>query len=185
MNLISVLLLIGCFSNPTKFHVLYEVGRPASIEYNNAKRTVGEKWNILWVYADDNRVETTGYEKIGSHNDSVMAVIAKKKGENWQEKFYSQLDEELIKQNRIREKLKSNKEYELVSEKLIEPYILFKTKNKKQSKYEVHIVGQKKEDPSEGFITLCKFDFKPLKSPHSFDCKEQSLTLFFPQNGIK
>ncbi|MDQ3192157.1 MAG: hypothetical protein M3Q58_11250 [Bacteroidota bacterium] len=187
MNLISILLLFGCLfnSDSNKFHTLYEVGRPAGLEYNNAKKEAGKKWNILWIYADNAKVEEMGYEKIGNHNDSVMAILAKKRGEDWQREFYLNVDEELNHHNKLRKDLKSHKNYKFVNEELIEPHLLFERKtNRKRSSYIVHIVGQKKEEPGKGFITLCKFFYKPNKSP-SFDCKEQPLTIYFPQNGIK
>jgi hypothetical protein len=184
MNLLFILLLF--FQSPDKSNTLYEVGRPQSLEYNNAKRIVGKQWNIEWVYADNSLVEKMGHEKIAQHNDSVMNLIAQKRGKNWQERFYPAVHEELDKQNKMRALLKSSKDYERVREKLVEPHILFERKRKKKrSAYIVHISGQKKEDPGAGFITLCKFDYKPQKDQPVFDCKEQALTISFPANGVK
>lgn len=188
MNPVFILCLFVCLfnQNSNKLHTLYEVGRPAGLEFNNAKTTIGIKWNIQWVFADNELVEKMGYENIGIHNDSVMSIIAQKKGDHWQQSFYSEVDDELNYQNKMREKLRTFKEYKIIPKKLVEPHILFERKRKnKRSVYLVHIVGQKTEDISAGFITLCKFDYSLKKSLGPFNCQEQPLTIFFPQNGIK
>jgi hypothetical protein len=182
-KLIFLLLPIICISWKTKTYTIYETGRPASVEYNNAKRIIGKSWNINWIYADERVANKLGHEAMGNHNDSVRALIAKDKGDKWQTLFYNEVQHELRVHDELRERIRQKREFKTIEDKAFEPIILFETKNRE--KYIVHIVGQLKEDEKRAFQTLCKFNIQKSTPDFSMNCKKQPLTICFPENNIK
>jgi predicted DNA-binding protein YlxM (UPF0122 family) len=190
-NLMKLLKLLLILFTPNlafaqKEFTIYEVGRPAAVEYNNAKYTVGQKWNINWVYADDQSMENIGHELIGAHNDSVFTLLSRIKGETWQTQFFKEVEQELELQNKLREEIKNQKFFNDIKQEVYEPIILFERTNPKKDKaFLVHVVGKVQRENFDGFITLCSFQTKVKKIPSNVACQEKPLTITFPQNNIK
>jgi hypothetical protein len=174
-------LALVIFASCAKKHTYYEVGRPKSIEENNARKVIAKSWDLSLEHSSE--MSDEAIKKINHHNDSVNSILVKKKGENWQDSFNSEVRQELVKHVNMRATISQMEIFAKAKEQLFEPIILFE---KKKNNYLAHIVGQKKNDEERKFITFAQISINgsdlsaKVKSELS-----QPLTISFPENGVK
>lgn len=190
-RVLTILFLGICALNyaQTKY-TYYLTGRPFSVERNNAIRTVGLEWNILFTYAGNDVVETQGLESINKNNDSVSALVGTetKLGEEWLNTFYAQVDEEEKIQNKIRKEIKEQAHYKEMDRKMVETFLFF-TKEKKwfHSLYTVYIVGLSRDQIVMTYASHGSFSVKVKKKKqiiNLLDSSKGTLPFTLPQNGI-
>lgn len=70
----------------------YLTGRPFPLERNNAIKEVGKQWGIDVNYAGNDVVEAVGLDSLNQLIDAQFAIIQAKKGPEWLENFYKQVD---------------------------------------------------------------------------------------------
>jgi len=163
------------------------MGRPMSIERNNAFITVGIEHDINFEYACNDDIEIHGIEYFVNYNDSISKLIADNKlGDNWLNDLYVETDLEEVRQNNVREIVKGTKYFETYSVDLFEPIILLKKrKAKKNEKYLVYVVGQLKEDETRKFNTHLIFKYNKKKKKIILKShKVKPLPFVLPQNGV-
>ena len=180
MRIIPLLIVSLLFFSCNKTYTFYEVGRPRSIEENNARQIVADKWRLNFEFKSGFDEKTINETLV--HNDSVNALISKKRGENWVDEFTSQSIAELETNTMLRNRVKALEIYSKASSALFEPIVLFEKKGKK---YLAHIVGQQKTDETRAFITYAQIWVYPNSDKTSVKSgKIEALILRFPQNGV-
>jgi hypothetical protein len=180
MRIISLLIVSLLFFSCNKTYTLYEVGRPRSIEENNARKIVAEKWRLNFEFKSG--LDETTINETLIHNDSVNALISKKRGEKWLDEFTSQSIAELDVNTALRERVKALEIYSKATNALFEPIILFEKKGKK---YLAHIVGQQKTDETRAFVTYAQIWVYPNSEKTSIKSEKiEPLLIRFPQNGV-
>jgi hypothetical protein len=180
MRIIPLLAISLLFFSCSKNYTLYEVGRPRSIEENNARQIVSEKWRVNFEFKSG--LDEATINETLHHNDSVSKLISKKKGENWLDEFTSESIAELETNTTLRTRVKALNIYTKATNDLFEPIILFEKKGKK---YLAHIVGQQKTDETRAFITYAQIWVYPNSEKTSIKSEKiEPLMLRFPQNGV-
>jgi hypothetical protein len=170
-----------------KMFTFYLMGRPMSIERNNALMTVGLENKINFEFAGNDVIELKGIEYFVNYNDSISKVIAATKlGEDWLNGIYSKADQEEKQQNAVRETVRKNKYFETASHDLFEPIILLKKgKGIKNIKYKVYVVGQLQKDETRKFNTHLIFRYNNKKNQLILKSnKVGPLPFTLPQNGL-
>jgi len=163
------------------------MGRPMSIERNNALITVGLEDKINFEFAGNDVIELKGIEYFVDYNDSISTVIAAAElGEDWLNGIYSKTDQEEKQQNAVRETVRKNKYFETASHDLLEPIILLKKgKGKKNIKYKIYVVGQLQKDETRKFNTHLIFRYNNKKNKLFLNSnKVGPLPFTLPQNGL-
>lgn len=170
-----------------KSYTYYLMGRPMSIERNNALMTIGLEHKIKFDFAGNDVIELKGIEYFVNYNDSISMVIAATKlGEDWLNGIYSKTDQEEIRQNAVREIVRKNKCFDTASHDLFQPIILLKKlKGEKNEKYKIYVVGQLKVDESRKFNTHLIFRYNKKKKKMILKShKVGPLPFTLPQNGL-
>lgn len=187
----TILLFIALTSviclNAQNTFTYYLMGRPFSIERNNALRTIGKENKINFEFAGNDLIELKGIEYFVDYNDSISKLISTSKlGENWLDNLFSKTDEEEKRQNEAREIVKGTKHYETWSHNLFEPIILIKKLHaRKNVKYTVYVVGQLKEDEHRKFNTHLIFRYNKNKKKIMIKSQKiRPLPFTLPQNGL-
>lgn len=80
-------------------------GRPFGFERNNAIKEVGLQWGFKVRYAGSDVAEERGLAAIASANDSVQEQMTKRKGADWLNVFYAEVDKEELLHQKIRSAL--------------------------------------------------------------------------------
>lgn len=170
-----------------KSFTYYLMGRPMSIERNNALITIGLENKINFTFAGNDVIELKGIEYFVNYNDSISKVIAATKlGEDWLNGIYTKTDQEEIRQNAVRELVRKNKYFESKGQELFQAIIILKKgKGKKNEKYKVYVVGQLKSDETRKFNTHLIFRYNKKKNKMIIKShKVGPLPFSLPQNGL-
>lgn len=167
------------------------MGRPMSIERNNALLTVGLENKINFEFAGNDVIELKGIEYFVNYNDSISKVIeATKLGEDWLNGIYSKTDQEEIRQNVVRELVRKNKYFETKDHDLFQAIIFLKKRKGKKTGpdargYKVYVVGQLKSDETRKFNTHLIFRYNKKKNQLILKShKVGPLPFTLPQNGL-
>jgi len=174
-----------------KSFTYYLLGRPMSIERNNALITVGLENKINFTFAGNDVIELKGIEYFVNYNDSISKVIAATKlGEDWLNGIYTKTDQEEIRQNAVRELVRKNKYFETKGQELFQAIILLKKREGKKTDpdargYKVYVVGQLKSDETRKFNTHLIFKYNKKKNKMIIKShKVRPLPFSLPQNGL-
>lgn len=147
----------------------YLVGRPFTIERNNAMQTVGGEWDICFQYLTQKEIDAKGLEKVAAYTDSVFKKIAKSSAfkENWYNEFIRQATEEEHTQNEIRLKVAREEQFKALTKGKTEVVILLEKEKKRFKKYYlVYIVTQIPE--AKGFEVVGKVEYRIKKKKLSW-----------------
>lgn len=164
----------------------YLMGRPFSVERNNAIIEVGKSWDLTIEYAGQDKIELNGLEYYNKHNDSVSKLIEREIAVDWLNLFYALVDQEEIDQNRIRDYIKQEVSFSETSDLLFQPFLLMeKKKCRKKSIYTIYLIGQLKSDEQRTFYTHLIYKYNTRKKSLKLKSeKKTELKMFLPQNGI-
>jgi hypothetical protein len=185
LKLLILLMPLFCLSKKERQLVLYEAGRPATVEYNNAKRETAKTWKFRFEYLNDSILEKLSPAFVDKHNLEVFQHLEKMHGKNWQARFYQEVDEMLARHNILRNLIMGSQVYHDLAAQVFEPYVLFERASLAPNpSWTVHIVGQRIDRPDVGFRTLCQFTLQSQETAIAYSCFEQALTIRFPENGI-
>jgi hypothetical protein len=180
--------VLGACSPSKNTYLLYEQqGRPLSVALNNAHKEVSKEWGIS--YKSHEYPVQKDLDEVMLYNDSVIRVMTKEWGKNWEEAFNKNIQQEFKTQETIRGAVMSSSTYKSVQPLVFELFILFEKQKKKKnhSIYLIHLVGQEITDETRKFVTLCQMKVK-TNSPNKFygvDCQKKPLIYTLPQNGIQ
>lgn len=182
VRLLSFVLLV--LSSCSTTYVIYEVGRPKSVEENNARRIAAKEFQVTFEYSSS--TNTDDLEKIQKHNDSITQLLNSKYSTTWEDDLVKLALEELALQNSFRNDITKLSIYEQSINDLFEPQILFE---KKKNDYKAYIIGQRKNDDSRSFIIYALFfidsiseEIKILSEKTNAEINPE---IAFPQNGIE
>jgi hypothetical protein len=188
IKLLVFICLLGFSGSYHAQFTYYLMGRPFSVERNNALLTVGKEWNIQIDYAGQDKIELNGLEYFNKHNDSVSKLIGTKTklGDEWLNSFYAEVDQEELEQNKIRTLIKEESSYKTTSGLLFQTFLLMeKRKCKKKSIYAIYLAGQLKSDESRIFYTHIIYKYNTRKQRLVKTRPSQTkLPFVLPQNGI-
>jgi hypothetical protein len=169
-----------------KTPVYYLTGRPLDIPRNNAIRMLGIQYGVTFEYAGSDIYDVKGYEGIERHNDSIQKLISKKShyGIYWLDTLYQQLEVRLALHEKVRNTIVQHKVFMTNSTLLVEPILLI-TKEKKQKKFEIQLIGQYIDNAALGYHCLQKFTISlPSEKIRLQECSS-SLPFLLPENGIE
>lgn len=166
-------------------YVYIQTGRPLPLERNNAFRTVGKTWGIVFTYQGGDVYDEAVHGSIESYNNSVLKQVQVTHPEVTLEKLQEEVDFEI------------NRQVELTS--LVQSSLLFKTwKHKEMAStlllfdrqrgkkmyfvYRIYPVYQENGQHYElGQVYKCNLKNKHVRL---LNVKSTALPFGFPENGI-
>ena len=181
-KLIFILILSTSSILYAQKYTFYKTGRPQSFEYNNAEKIVAKKWKIEFKYIAFDGKDFALLDSINELNTQTSKELESKKGLKWEDEFLMDLNQILLKTNKLRELI--GKEIITLnngSEKFIhfEPHFC-------KNQYKAFVVAQVQEKKERKFYVL-QIYYVNLKR-ETFKLKEEKqrpLHFSYPENGIE
>ncbi len=142
-KIISVIVTVCIlfYASAQKNYVIYEVGRPNTLEFNNAKRIIGNQYGINFIYVGQQMLDSIGVDEIERKNNVSKRLIAtKKSNDKWEREFYEKIINELEEHQSMRVVLKNTELYKRIKNREI--HIVFDRKKHIKNKFSVYVIGQ-------------------------------------------
>ena len=180
-HLVCVLLLAIPFLTSAQKQievVLYESGRPLGFEFNNAKRTVGKEWGV--IFQTSNGISSDSLSKSSLHSNTILSD---KYGSNWNELFFKEVAIELKAQNSMRELIKEKSYFKDL--KIPQAKIELQPICKCKKKYLAKVVGQQLQGDKKPFVIYLKVKVNLSKKKLKLQSDTvEALDFEYRSNGI-
>lgn len=181
--LFCVVFLGSCWAQETTY---YLIGRPFTVEHNNAMHTVGKRWSIQFHYVSQQEMDERGWDELAHYTDSVFKKVANESsfGMDWYNEFVKQSLEIEHQQNAIRKKLLSLDEMKKTLENPTEYYLLFEEKKRFFKKgYSISFVVQRAD--KQGYETKQLYFYQTKKDKFkTLHVRNSCLPFELVQNGL-
>ena len=184
LQIISIILILYISNslNAQKY-IIYELERPNSLEYNNAKRIIAKKYKINFIYADETIKDSLSLSVLESQNRlSNKKLATRYDDDKWHHEFYDKVAQELDKHEKMRSFIKTDSSFNKL--KAIDIRIIFERKKFSLKKYIAYIVGWKIED-EKSIIRILGTYKATIKKYKLLDTKIKPLHFSYKVNGIE
>jgi hypothetical protein len=106
---------------------LYTYGGPPDIEYENAKKTIAEKWGIQIRSVAGCMVNQDIIDSVFENNTIVSAAIERKYGNGWADKFNKEIQNESLRQTQLRKLIEADQDF-VKKNKIVDTLLIKKIK---------------------------------------------------------
>jgi len=164
-------------------YIIYELGRPNSLEYNNAKRIISEKYKINFIYATDEIKDSLDVSMLESQNRlSNKKLATRYDNDLWHQDFYNKVAEELDKHEQMRVFIKTDSSY--IKLKATDIRIIFEKKKLSINSYLGYVVGWKIENDKSIIRILATYKTS-TKKYKLLNLENKQLHFSYKVNGIE
>jgi len=182
---IHFILLFFLFANNllAQKYTIYELGRPNSLEYNNAKRVIAKKYKINFIYADAKIQDSLGVSMLESQNRlSNKKLATRYDNDLWHQDFYNKVADELDKHQQMRSFIKADSSY--LKLKATDIRIIFEKKKLSVNSYLSYVVGWKIENEKAIIRILATYKIS-TKKYKLLNLENKPLHFSYKVNGIE
>ncbi len=164
-------------------YTIYELGRPNSLEYNNAKRIIAKKYKINFIYADAKIQDSLGVSMLESQNRlSNKKLATRYDNDLWHQDFYNKVADELDKHEQMRSFIKSDTNY--LKLKATDIRIIFEKKKLSINTYLGYVVGWQIQNEKAIIRILATYKAN-IKKYKFLNSKNKPLHFSYKVNGIE